>query len=183
MAIDWGVVATIAAPIIAIFVGVAVERYFRNKPQLIAYLGHSADFDVQPADPITANPVKVFTHSIVISNLGNEPATNVRIGHKFDMPNIKIEPSIDYTERQGADGTFELIIPKMVAKEQITISYLYFYPWTVDQIHSYIKSDTGFAKVINVLPQQQYPKWVGQSIAVFAIIGVVAFFYMLYSII
>lgn len=135
MAIDWIVVATIAAPIIAIFVGVAVDRYFRNKPKLIAYLGHSADFEMQGE-----NPVKVFTHSIVLSNLGSEPATNICVGHRFEMPHIKIEPSLEFSQRLAPDGPFELIIPKIVANEQVTISYLYFYPWTVDNIHSYINA-------------------------------------------
>ena len=37
MVIDWMVVSTIAAPVIALFVGAALDRYLERKPKLIPY--------------------------------------------------------------------------------------------------------------------------------------------------
>lgn len=59
----------------------------------------------------------------------------------------------------------------------MTISYLYTTDVTLDQIHSYLKSDEGMADVIRILPQRQYPKWVAYSFQLFALIGVIAVLY------
>ena len=44
MTIDWRAVATIAAPIIALFLGVWVNRRFESRSVLISYFGHVAAF-------------------------------------------------------------------------------------------------------------------------------------------
>ena len=48
MTIDWIVVATIAAPIVALFVEVWVNRRFESCPTLISYFGHVSAFHFTP---------------------------------------------------------------------------------------------------------------------------------------
>jgi len=177
MEIDWGVVATIAAPIIALIVGATLDHYFGKKSKLIAYVGHLADFRVRGDKGTTP----VYTHSLVIRNAGRKTATNVRLGHYAMPPNYHISPAIDYEIRDVPETGPEIFIPKLVPNEQISISYLYFEPVTADRIHSYLKSDDGFAKVIPVITQQQFPKWVGNSILILAVIGVIALLYSAYT--
>jgi hypothetical protein len=53
-------------------------------------------------------------------------------------------------------GRQDIVIPKLISGEQVTISYLYFPPMTFDQVNDGIKCDQGFAPV---LPRRIYPFW------------------------
>jgi hypothetical protein len=75
-------------------------------------------------------------------------------------------------------GGAEIVIPKLVPSEQVSISYLYFPPLLWSQIHAYTKSDEGFAKIINVLPTPQLPKWIANLIWLLVFIGVVSLLYL-----
>ena len=57
MGIDWGLVATIAAPLVALVVG----SFLTRRPVVTTYLGHVSSHRVDPVaeDP----PYDVFTHS------------------------------------------------------------------------------------------------------------------------
>ena len=106
-----------------------------------------------------------ITHTVILRNAGRRSATNVRLRHHY-LPDFNVWPSVQYhTEHLPERGT-EIVIPVLVSGEQITISYLYFSPVTVNQINDGIKSDQGFAQQIPVLLQQQYAKWVLVSVAV-----------------
>jgi len=67
----------------------------------------------------------------------------------------------------------------MVAKEQITISYLYYPPTTYNQINTYVKSREGYAQLIEVLLQPLPPKWILVCIWFLMIIGAIAIVYLL----
>jgi len=178
MTIDWQVVATIAAPIIALFVGAWIEQYVRKKPKIVAYVGHVADFRLRRDEGITP----IYTHSLVIRSTGREAATNVRVGHYSMPPDYHIFPAIQHEVRDVPDTGQEILIPTLIPEEQITISYLYFTPVTTDRIHSYLKHDHGFAKVISVIMQQQFAPWVGKAVLAFAVVGIVALPYALFVI-
>src|SRR5262249_37880294 len=173
MHIDWMLVATVAAPTIALFVGAFLDRLIQQRPRLISYLGHTASFKVRGDKSFS-----VYTHSIVIRNSGRKPARNVRVGHHFLPPNYEIYPRIPYEVKPVADSGHELLIPVLVPNEQVTISYLYEQPLTVDNIHSYTKYDDGYAKIIRVLPAKQFPRWVNVTVGGFMILGVIAFLYL-----
>jgi len=178
MNLDWGVVATIAAPIITLFLGAALTRVLTEKAKLIAYIGHSSIHKLRVTEQ---NPQEglVFTHSLVIKNDGRKVANNVRIGHFYLPINFNIYPPTDYKINEIPDTGPEITIPKVLPKEQITFSYLYYSPLSTHPINSYLKSDEGEAKIIPVIIQQQFPKWVGSGILVFAIIGFIAIIYVI----
>jgi hypothetical protein len=173
--IDWQVVATVAAPVIALFVGVWVNRRFENRPSLISYYGHIASFNYTPPQGQAA---VINTHSVVLRNAGRQTATNVRIGHNF-LPDFNVWPPMPYTVNAIPGGTQEVLIPALIPGEEITISYLYFPPVTVAQIHAGIKCDQGFAKAVPVLLQRQFPRWVNALVGLLMVAGAIAILYVL----
>ena len=179
MTIDWPAFATIAAPIIALFVGVWVNRRFENRPALISYFGHVAAFVHHPE---AGQPVNVNTHAVVLRNAGRRAATNVRLHHHV-LPDFNIWPQISHTVETLSDGSKDIVIPSLVPNEEITISYLYFAPITVSQVNAGVKCDQGFAKEIRVLLQRQFPRWFNFIAATLMLVGLVCIVYLLYRLI
>lgn len=148
--IDWDLIFKIVIPIITLILGKYYDKLFKTQSKLITYYGHVSAFKVTGQ-----NNIDVFTHSIVISNVGTETANKVRIGHNTLPINFVLHPSVPYTQVPTASGGAEIVIDTLVPKDQVTISYLYFPPLTYGAINSYIKSDEGFARVINVIPSPE----------------------------
>jgi len=176
MAIEWNAVATIAAPIIALFVGVWVNRRFENRSVLISYFGHVSAFRHTPPG---GQPIHVHTHSVVLRNTGRRSATNIRLHHTV-LPDFNIWPIIVHHVDTLPDGSKDIVIPTLVPGEEITISYLYFPPVTVNQVNAGIKCDQGFAYPITVLLQRQFPRWLNFITAVLMIAGLIAVVYVVY---
>lgn len=132
MTIDWATLATIAAPIIALFVGVWVNRRFESRATLISYFGHVAAF---VHTPTTGNPINVHTHSVVLRNAGQRSATNVRLHHSV-LPDFNIWPQLVRHVEQLPCGSKDIVIPTLVPGETITASHLYFPPVTVGQVNA-----------------------------------------------
>ncbi len=172
--IDWHVVATIAAPIIALFMGAWIDR--RSRPVLITYTSHVSAFTHTPAG---GKPIQVNTHSVVIKNTGHRSATNVRVSH-HQLPDFNIWPHVAHTVEDLPGGGRDIVIPTLVPNELITISYLYFPPLTFDKVHAGLKCDQGLARGIPVLIARQYPKWLNRTAVVLMLIGIVTVLYLAY---
>ena len=179
MVIDLNVIATIASPVIALFVGVWVNRWFESRPILISYFGHISAFKTTPPDK---EPIHVNTHTVVLRNVGRKAASNIRLHHNT-LPDFNIWPSVTYSIEELPDGSKDIIIPTLVPSEEVTISYLYFPPLIASNINAGIKSDQGFARQIQVLLQRQYPLWFIKIVQTFLIIGVTASIYLVYILI
>ncbi|MDP2761457.1 MAG: hypothetical protein Q8O64_13870 [Sideroxyarcus sp.] len=176
MAIDWNVVATISAPIIALFIGVWVNRRFENRPILISYFSHVSAFRYTPPD---AQPSQVNTHSVVLRNTGRQSATNVRLHHTF-LPEFNIWPVVVHHVEPLPNGCQDIVIPTLVPGEEITVSYLYFPPVVVGQINAGIKCDQGFANQITVLLQRQFSRWFNRTVIALVIVGIITICYLIY---
>jgi len=176
MNIELNAVATIAAPIIALFVGIWVNRRFESRPILISYFGHVAAFLHTPPG---GQPINVHTHSVVLRNAGRRPATNVRLHHQV-LPDFNIWPVLVHHVDTLPDGSRDIVIPTLIPGETITISYLYFPPVTVAQVNAGIKCDQGFAQAIAVLLQRQYPRWFNRLAAFLMLLGLISLVYLLY---
>jgi hypothetical protein len=179
MIMDATVLAIIAAPIIALFVGVWVNRKFESRPILYSYFGHISAFRSTPPNQA---PIQVHTHAVILRNAGRRSATNIRITHKT-LPDFSIWPSISYRTETLPDGASDIIIPTLVPGEQVTISYLYFPPLTALNINAGIKYDQGFAKQIPVLLQRQFPKWINLIVGALLIMGIISVVYLFYTLI
>ncbi len=114
---------------------------------------------------------------MVVSNQGRRPATNVRLNHNV-LPDFTIVPTAAYSIQTLPDGTSDILIPRIVPGEALTISYLYFPPVTWNQVNAGIKFDDGFARPIPVLLQRQYPRWVTTTLTLLALVGLVAVVYV-----
>ncbi|MCX5698186.1 MAG: hypothetical protein NTX01_00585 [Candidatus Omnitrophica bacterium] len=171
--INWNLVINIGVPLLTLFLGRYLDRVLEKRPKLISYLGHVSAFSLQDE-----KNTQVFTHSIVLLNTGRKTANNIRIGHNY-MPKFNIYPNVSHTVENVSGGGAEILIPKLVPKEQLTISYLYFPPVTWDKINLYTKSDEGLAKVINVIPTPLLPKWVINVLRILIFIGIVTILYLI----
>ena len=177
MTINWDIVIKIVVPLATLILGRFLDRWLSKRSKLISYLGHVSAFVLRGEAQ-----TQVFTHSIVVRNAGREAANNVRIGH-YILPDYQLYPSVPHTVEAISTGGSEIVIPKLVPEEQITISYLYFPPLTWDKINAYTKSDEGFAKILNVIPTPQPSKWVIRLFWSLVFIGVTAVLYILIEII
>jgi hypothetical protein len=121
MVINWSAVATIAAPIIALFVGVWINRRFESRAVLISYFGHVAVFRTTPP---SGTPVFIHTHAVVLRNVGRRSATNVRLRHTV-LPDFIIWPEPQHHTENLPSGGREIVIPTLVPGQQVTVSYLY----------------------------------------------------------
>jgi hypothetical protein len=167
--IDWMLLATIASPLLAVLLGAWLNHIITGRPRLLSYLVHASAITTR-RQPGGVEPMTVFTHSIVVRNTSRQNANNVRLGHCV-LPDFTIYPSISYQVVQLPDGSMEILIPKLVRSEQVTVSYLYFPPITWDKINLYTKSDEGFAKIVSVLPTPPAPRSLVLAVWSLAFIG------------
>lgn len=61
----------------------------------------------------------------------------------------------------------------------MTVNYLYYPPVLVGDVHSYVKSDEGFAKIVNVLPTPQPSPWLARTAMLLIMIGAATVVYAL----
>lgn len=173
MKIDWMLVATVGAPVLALFVGAALNRLLERRPKLIAYFAHTSAFRL--AGP---NPVQIHTHGIVIRNVGGRPAQDVRVRHHL-LPDFNVFPDTGHRVEDLPGGGREIVFPTIVPREQVSISYLYFPPVLFNQIHAGIRHSHGFAQEVTVLPTPQYPAWVLRLLRALVVLGTITMLYLM----
>ena len=156
MASNWQPLATIAAPLIAFFVGFAFNRWLEKKPKIIVYLPHSAAVKVTPPDGV---PFVAHTHSVVVKNAGRATANNVRLTHTRLPESFTVFPSVEYSVVSLPTGGSDIVFPKLVPEQELTITYLYFPPLYVHQIHAGCRSDEGFAEIVQGSWLPDHPLW------------------------
>ncbi len=180
----WNALITIFTSAISLLIGIFLNRFFESRPQLIAFIGHISAGKIKAPN---GQEIPILGHSVVIRNVGCKPALNIRIGH-YPLPQINsikdiinIYPPKEHkvigTPREGE----EILIERLVPKEETIITYTYFPGMKYDQINTYIKSDEGKAKIMKVLLQKQYPLWIKNSVSFFALIGLMITLYLFYK--
>jgi hypothetical protein len=81
------------------------------------------------------------------------------------------------TKREEVDGRVVIVIPTLPPRMQVTLSYLYFPPITFNAINLLISSDEGAARVLNVLPTPQPPRWLRVILWLLIVVGAAAILY------
>jgi len=180
MVVNWSIISAYIAPVIALFIGVVIDRIIERRPRLIAYFTHASAFTLPRSSP----PIVIHTHGIVIRNVGKRPATDIRVRHNALQPGIfppdfNVFPVIEHRLENFPGGGREIVFPVLVPNEQITISYLYFPPLLFNQIHAGIRHSEGFATEVSVLPTPQYPSWLRKSLWFLLVLGVIALIYLI----
>ncbi len=166
MNLDPEVIAKIAGPALSLIVGGVVKHYAEARSKVVSFIGHASAFTLQGEKPVI-----IHTHSVVVRNAGRKAAKNVRLVHAVLPINITVYPPVAYSIERNPDGSGEIVIPALVPKEQVTVSYLYFPPLLWNQINVNTKSEDGFAKIINVIPMPQPNKAVIAGIWALVFIG------------
>ena len=174
MAIDVDLIAKLVAPILSLIVGAILKYYIEARPKVISFIGHKSAFTLK-----NDNQTTVHTHSVIVHNTGRKAARNVRLSHAVLPPDFTIYPPIQYSIERNPEGDSEIVIPVLVPKEQITISYLYFPPLIWNQVNHNTKSDEGFAKIINVIPMPQPSKAILAAVWFLMLVGASFIFYWL----
>ncbi len=178
MTANWALVADIAVPVVTLVLGIFLDRVFERRPRLVTYLIHTSSHTVH--EPGGERVLHVGTHSVVIKNSGRKPNINVRVPHNF-LPDFNIWPEIEHRVVNLSGGGREIVIPTLVPREEIRISYLYLLPTNWAMINGPIKSDEGFARVLTVLPTQQNPRWARLTASVLTLVGLVAVLYLAWT--
>jgi hypothetical protein len=180
--IDYSLLISAGEKIFLLFVGGLVGRFFERRARVVVFYSHVGAFRLQ-----TQQPGMVHTHQVVIRNAGRIAAHNVHVPHRgmLNAANIhvSIEPHLAHTIQVLPNGTEEILFPALPAQFQVTVSYLYFPPLVFSQINAPIYSDEGPARVINVLPQPQWPRWLLAVFWCLVFIGAVAVVYALFELV
>lgn len=174
MNFDPEVVAKIAGPALSLVVGAAIKHYAEARSKVVSFIGHASAFTLQGE-----NPVVIHTHSVVVRNAGRKVAENVRLVHAVLPINITVYPPVQHSIERNPEGSGEIVIPALVPKEQVTVSYLYFPPLLWSQINVNTKSEDGFAKIVNVIPMPRPNKAVIAGIWALVFVGASFLFYWL----
>ncbi|EPY1013215.1 hypothetical protein ACW9OX_004314 [Vibrio vulnificus] len=176
MNIDWILVATIVAPLLSVAFGVFLNHKFESRPKLRVWYSHIAEFDLKDAKT-TAALARVHTHAVNIKNIGNKPAKNVNVAHQTLPDNFRIIPPIPHSVEELPGGGKNIVIPNLVPKKEIVITYLYTPPMTWNQINSSVEDEEGMAKVIRVAPAPVVSLLVQRVLAFLAFVGLVTIIY------
>lgn len=169
--VDWDLVFKVINGVATLFIAGYVTDFHNSRKKLISHYGHVGVFKLKTEE-------NVYTHSVIVSNIGYKPIENVKIGHNFLPENIDIYPPVEYSISNNGK---EILIPKLVGKEQITISYLYFPPITYKEINAYIKSDSGFAKEIDTILLPKVSKWKIRVVCFLMMMGCASIIYLIYQ--
>ncbi len=166
----------IISAILSFVGGVLLEKYNNRKPDLPYYLLNSSVFNV-PATP-PAQAAQVYTHSIVIQNNGRAPATNIEVVHFNLVPQpvlfiYQVAPDVQVVPDRTPNGGLILRFSNLLPAQQITISYLYSYPYGVQNIHNYVKSSEVTGYPISVLSVRHTPKWLQSTLLWLALFGLI----------
>lgn len=161
-------------------IGILLNRFFESRPRLITYYGHIAAGKVRINSD--SPQIDIFTHSIMIRNIGRKPALNLKVGHRIQSIGnmVAVHPPIEYSissiQGSGEEIRFERLLPKQL----ITITYVYSPPLDFRQINTYVQSDESEAKLVPVLLNRQWPKWLSFIALLPLFVGSIVILYFAY---
>ena len=163
---DVDLIAKITAPVLSLIVAALAKHYLEGKSRLVAYIGHVAAFR-------SGDGPQTHTHSTVLLNAGKKSAANVRVPHGVALAGVTIQvyPPVHYMFEFSPTGTFQILIPTVAPKEQITISYLYQEPTVWNLVSYQPKSDDGLAEIVEVLPAPRPNKFIRYGGILLALTG------------
>lgn len=140
--------------------------HFNEEIFFLTYPTHQM-YEAISANEAHTHFIYIHTHEIIVRNSGNLPAKNVKVGHQF-LPDYNVMPKIAYEVADLPGGGKSINFPILVPKEQVTISYLYRPPRVWSEINRTVKSDEGFAKILEVIPTPTLKAW--QKCAIYALL-------------
>ncbi len=184
MTIDWIGVSQIAGPILGAALGAVAHWWFTRGPRLVVYFGHTSAFTIRWGQSNPSPPTTIHTHTLIIRNIGRVAANNVRVGHFVWPDYFDVQPPTQHrVEGVSNSNSKEIVIDKIVPRDEVHISYLYYPPLTWQRIHSSVKSDEGRATTWVVALQRVLPNWFNVQATIVYLIGIVAIVYVIIAVI
>jgi len=116
-------------------------------------------------------PPPIGTFTLFLWNAGKAPAREVHVGH-FWLPASNVFPDLPRQLISTPSGGQAIKFPMIPPKTAISISYLFFGVFTVEQIISYVGWEEGTAKKIPVMLQRIWPKWWITTLQVLLVAGI-----------
>ena len=150
--------AFLGSGLMSLLVSWYVDRFIARRAKLIYYTSHPQWVTLAPpaGQPALA-PIETF--SLFIFNQGKAPAREAHVGHNF-LPACNVFPDLPRTIVQTPGGGTAIRFPVIPPSTLITISYLVFGNFAVDNIVSYVGSEEGPAQRIPVMLQRVFQPWV-----------------------
>lgn len=165
----------IISAILAFVGGILLTNYQNRKPRLISFFTNMSDFHI-PSNQAGQPNLTIYTHTIVVQNTGKASANNVEVVHRnVGLQNYwhKVTPDVVFQQDRTPDGGLILRFPSLLPKQAVTISYLYTYPFHVDAIHNYVKSNEVAANVTAIFFVPQTPQWLAKLLLWLALFGLI----------
>ena len=173
---DIDLIAKVAAPLVSLIVAAVIKALLEGRSRLVAYVGHVAAFRMEDAE---GAQLQAHSHNVVLQNSGKKSATNVRVPHGVARAavNIHMHPPVHYTIEENPAGNFQILIPNLAPKEQITISYLYQAPTVWSHVSWQPKSDDGLAELVEAIPAPRPNRFIRYTVLALAFVGLSYLFY------
>jgi hypothetical protein len=153
--------------------GVAYFGYWlAGKPRLYVYSPNSTGFQLPPVGE-GASPVAIRAGQVIVQNAGRKSATKVQI---VAQPGWKpwgytIVPNIDHEVRSGPQDQWMIEVAYLGPRETVTVQIL-----NGPNIDT-VRSMEGPAKVVDVIHQRVFPKWINAVVLALMLVGLVTVAY------
>jgi hypothetical protein len=157
--------------VVSLIVGYLLHRLTTHRSYLMSYNSHLQWVTLPPAQAGQPAVGPIGTFTLFLWNPGKAPAREVHVGHYF-VPANNVWPDITREIVQTPGGGWVMRFPAVPPKTVISISYLFFGIYNVDQIISYVVWEEGSARRIPVMLQRIWPKWYSSSLIAIFFIGV-----------
>ncbi len=159
-------VATLAATILG--------QAIRGRVRLIWFSPNSTHFTLHSNDA-GVQPVHINSGQIIVQNLGRQAAEGVQITSIPGAPpaGYVLIPSLVHETRSGPRGEWIVEIPFISPGEVVTLQVLNGPP--IDSV----RSAGGSGRLVPVIHQRLYPRWLQASAGGLMFAGVVAIFFAL----
>lgn len=143
-----------------------------GKPRLYVYSPPSTGFQLPPAQE-GSHPIALRAGQVVVQNAGRKSAHKVQLTAQpgWQPWGYTIVPNIDHEVRTGPKGEWMMEIPYLGPHETVTVQILN--GTNIDTVRSL----EGPAKVVDVIHQRVFPKWVGGTLLVLILVGFVTLGY------
>jgi hypothetical protein len=143
-----------------------------GKPRLYVYSPISTGFRHPPAQE-GANPVAIRAGQVVVQNAGRKSATKVQIVAQpgWNPWGYTIVPNIDHEVRAGPQEQWMIEIAYLGPGETVTVQIL-----NGPNIDT-VRSMEGPAKVVDVIHQRVFPRWVQSIVLVLMLVGFITMVY------
>ncbi len=154
---------------LSLLVGLLLYRITTRRAQLIYYVSQ-VQWVILPQQQNQPQIAPLGNFTLFLWNQGTAPAREVHVGHFF-LPAHNVYPDIPRDEVNTPGGGVAIRFPAVPPKTLVSISYLFFGTFPIDQIISYIGSEDGPGQHIPVMLQRVWPKWYLTIIALLLLAG------------